>query len=120
MLSGWSSIKGGFNSKRFSIGHQEITGIETKDSLLSVYVGLQTQSGTSKLTFGKATQQLDAFYRAMGQHVPQEARGVPPPTHFAVPTEADPSGARGAIEGLFIPDVVEGDPRETLAQVVEG
>lgn len=103
VLSGYSSTKGGNNSKRFSLRHDQVVQVESKEGVLSNYVGLITPHGKSELTYPAATTQLASFYQTMATQIPFPAR-CEPPTSFLEPTELDPSGAQGAAQGLWMQD----------------
>ncbi len=100
-LSGVSTIKGGFNGKGGSALFNELTGMSSKDGLMSAYVKLQHPAGELTLTFA-GTKNLIAFYEGLKQ-IPAAQR-VAPPVPLTSPSADDPTGAQSARMGLLRPD----------------
>lgn len=103
VLSGYSSMKGGHNAKRFSLRHDQVMQVESKEGVLSNFVALISPHGKFELTFPDATSMLDGFYRTMAMQVPYAGR-CEPPTPFLTPSEADPAGAQSAAQALWVQD----------------
>lgn len=105
VLGGYSSISGNFNGKRWSVPHTEVQQVEVKDGLLSSEVVLVTPQGKFHIEIPQATEMLGNFYNTMVAQVAREQR-VEPPTPFVETSEADPSGAAGALANLWTPDPI--------------
>lgn len=116
IVSGWSSIKGGFNDIRFSIPHELIQGVEVKDGLLENCVKLHANGRVHELTFPDGIKILGAFYSALA-NVPPNAR-VSPPFPLPAQTADDPSGARAAAGGLWRQDPLAGQALAHIEHLV--
>jgi hypothetical protein len=103
VLSGYSSMKGGHNPKRFSVRHDQVVQVDSKEGVLSDYVALITPHGKFELTYPEATSMLAGFYRTMAMQIPYAAR-CEPPTEFLTPSEQDPTGAQSAAQRLWVQD----------------
>lgn len=103
VVSGWSSIKGGYNDTRFTIPHAEIARVVVKDSLLANYVKLYSVRGSEHmLTFASATKLLGPLYEALGSLHPQ-AR-VAPSLPLPLPSPDDPAACAATNHSLWRPD----------------
>ncbi len=91
IVGGWSSIIGGYNDTRFSVGHADVAQAEWKATAFQNHLKLTTHQGQlHTVTFPAATKHLGPMYQQMAS-VPPQLR-VTPGAPMPQPSAEDPAG----------------------------